>query len=46
MADGTMPLGDYDEVDPDLAQFDYLPVPNSESARSRDTQVVAPRLDA
>lgn len=28
MADGTMPLGDYDAVDPDLAQFDYLPVPN------------------
>jgi len=29
MADGTMPLGDYDEIDPDLAQFDYLPVPNA-----------------
>ena len=29
MADGTMPLGEYDAVDPDLAQFDYLPVPNS-----------------
>jgi len=46
MTDGTMPLGDYDEVDPDLAQFDYLPVPNSEAARSRDTQVLLPRLDA
>ena len=28
MADGSMPLGDYDVVDPKLAQFDYLPVPN------------------
>ena len=28
MADGSMPLGDYDAVDPELAQFDYLPVPN------------------
>jgi hypothetical protein len=23
MADGTMPLGDYDTINPDLAQFDY-----------------------
>jgi len=29
MADGTMPLGEYDEIDPDLAQFDYLPVANA-----------------
>ena len=29
MADGSMPLGDYDEVDPELAQIDYLPSPNS-----------------
>ena len=29
-----MPLGDHDAVDPDLAQFDYLPVPNApESGR-------------
>jgi hypothetical protein len=28
MADGSMPLSDYDAVDPELAQFDYLPVPN------------------
>ena len=29
MADGTVPLGEYDAVDPDLGQFDYLAVPNS-----------------
>jgi len=29
MADGSMPLGEYDAVDPELAQFDYLPVPNA-----------------
>lgn len=28
MADGSMPLGDYDAVDPELAQFDYLPPSN------------------
>jgi len=28
MADGSMPLGDYDEVDPELAQIEYLPEPN------------------
>lgn len=28
MADGSMPLGDYDAVDPELAQFDFLPLPN------------------
>lgn len=28
MADGSMPLGEYDTVDPELAQVDYLPVPN------------------
>ena len=33
MADGSMPLGDYDAIDPELAQFDYLPVPNSPEAR-------------
>jgi hypothetical protein len=33
MADASMPLGDYDAIDPDLAQFDYLPVPNSPEAR-------------
>jgi hypothetical protein len=28
MANGSMPLGEYDEVDPELAQIDYLPSPN------------------
>jgi|GEM_PF-2765313 len=28
VADGSMPLGDFDEVDPELAQIDYLPAPN------------------
>jgi len=28
MADGMMPLGGYDEIDPELAQFEYLPQPN------------------
>lgn len=32
LADGSMPLGDYDAVDPELAQFDYLPVPNASEA--------------
>jgi hypothetical protein len=27
MADGSMPYGDYDQVDPDLAQIDGLPEP-------------------
>jgi hypothetical protein len=29
MADGSMPLGGDDAVDPELAQFDYLRVPNA-----------------
>jgi hypothetical protein len=29
MADGTMPLGEYDTVHPELAQIDYRPMPNS-----------------
>jgi hypothetical protein len=33
MADGSMPLGDYDAIDPELAQFDYLPLPNTRDAR-------------
>jgi len=37
MADGTMPLGEYDAVDPDLAQFDYLPVPNAPPPREHGT---------
>lgn len=37
MADGTMPLGDYDEIDPDLAQFDYLPVPNAPTPMTHGT---------
>jgi len=28
MADGTRPLGDYDVVDPDLAQLEQLPCPD------------------
>ncbi|HEY6943458.1 hypothetical protein [Dokdonella sp.] len=28
MADGTRPLGDYDVVDPDLAQLERLPFPD------------------
>jgi len=28
MADGSMPLGDHDDVDPELAQWDYLPLAN------------------
>ena len=28
MADGTRPLGDYDAVDPELAQLDRLPSPD------------------
>ena len=35
MADGSMPLGEYDAVDPELAQFDYLPVPNAHEGRHR-----------
>jgi hypothetical protein len=33
MADESMPLGEYDAVDPELAQFDYLPVPNRPEER-------------
>ena len=44
MADGSMPLGDYDAVDPDLAQFDYLPVPNCAAAESRHAVFVAAGL--
>lgn len=29
MADGSMPLGEYDALDPELAQLDHLPVPNA-----------------
>jgi len=28
MADGSMPLGDYEAVDLEVARIDYLPVPN------------------
>jgi len=34
MADGSMPLGEYDAVDPELAQFDYLPCPNPDGSFS------------
>lgn len=33
MADGSMPFGDYDLVDPDLAMFERLPVPERADAR-------------
>lgn len=33
MADGSMPLDDYDAIGPELAKFDYLPVPKSTEAR-------------
>jgi len=33
MVDGSMPLGDYDAVDPDLAQFEFLSGPNPAPAR-------------
>jgi hypothetical protein len=29
MADGSLPFGEFDLVDPELAQFEYLPAPNS-----------------
>jgi len=34
MADGSMPLGEYDAVDPELAQFEYLPCPNPDGSVS------------
>ena len=33
MADGSMPFGDYDLVDPELATFEHLPVPERADAR-------------
>ena len=33
MTDDSMPHGDYDAVDPELAQFDHLPVPNAHEPR-------------
>ncbi len=33
MADGFTPLGEYDAVDPDLAQFEFLSEPNPRPAR-------------
>lgn len=35
MTDGSMPLGDYDAIDPELAQIDYLPSPNAPDALER-----------
>jgi hypothetical protein len=32
MADGSMPLGAHDAVDPELAQFEYLPLPNPDGS--------------
>jgi hypothetical protein len=29
MADASLPVGELDTVDPDLTQFDYLPMPHS-----------------
>ena len=37
MADGSMPLGDYDAIDPELTQFDYLPVPNASERQWHST---------
>jgi hypothetical protein len=47
MADGSMPLGEYDAVDPELAQFDYLPVPNPHDSHApRSTTPPGPWQDA
>lgn len=35
---GSLRHGDYDVVDPDLADFDRLPVPNYELPRSFSTE--------
>ena len=45
MADGSMPLGEYDAVDPELAQFDYLPVPNAPGIPNHSIPSVAPDID-
>ena len=45
MADETMPLGEYDAADPELAQFDYLPVRNSRPARSHSTPFMSQPYD-
>jgi hypothetical protein len=34
MVDGSMPLGEYDAVDPELSQFEYLPCPNPDGSVS------------
>jgi len=33
MGDGSLPLGEHDAVDPDLAQFEFLSGPNPAPAR-------------
>jgi len=45
MADETMPLGEYDATDPELAQFDYLPVRNLGPARSHSTPFMSQPYD-
>lgn len=35
MADGSLPMGELDSIDPDLAQFRWLTVPNFEPAVDR-----------
>lgn len=42
MADGSMPLGDYERVDPDLAQVDALPEPCRESESDASVDYRAP----
>ncbi len=33
MADDSVPLGELDAVDPELAQFDYLPLPHTRAMK-------------
>ena len=35
MSDGSLPLGEHDTIDPELAQFDYLPSPNATEVPER-----------
>jgi len=41
MPDGSMPLGEYDAVDPDLAQFDHLPDVNTPHYTSQSTPLLS-----
>jgi hypothetical protein len=42
MADGSMPFGEYDEVDPELAQMDYLPAPSPPESRHGSLRGASP----